>query len=337
MKILMMRALLLSALVCIGCGGDIPMRAVTPTPVPTPVPTPTPAPAPPRVTITGRVTVTQSGAPIPNATIAIDGRASILADGAGAFSLEDAPASTVHAVISAPGYVTRDTRIGSGHVATIDLIAMAPPFSSIFYGQLVRGVLDYGTPDIVRTLPAAPSFYLQTSVISGGTTNRFVAAIREIVPAMTGGRFTAQAIETGAEARPEQAGWIVIEVDPNPEHLLVDGRQACGQAYVGRVSGHVWLTSGLPNGCGLGSDPIAPVILQHEIGHALGFWHIDVLGSLMHPGGPGSYQIQNTRASDLEQYHAAIAYRRQSGNRDPDIDASTAAPLSVRPSIIVVD
>src|SRR5258705_5121518 len=154
---------------------------------------------------------------------------------------------------------------------------------------------------------------------------------------MTGGKFTVQTIETGADARPEAPGWIVIEVDPNPEHLLVNGRQRCGQAFVGRSSGHVWLTSGLPNGCGLGPDPIAPVILQHEIGHALGFSHIDLPGLLMYPGGPGSYQLSNTQASEAEKYHAAIAYHRQAGNRDPDNDAATSTPLASSSARIIVD
>jgi hypothetical protein len=41
--------------------------------------------------------------------------------------------------------------------------------------------------------------------------------------------------------------------------------------------------------------------------------------------------------NDAERYDAAIAYSRQAGNRDPDIDAATATPLSARSSVIVTD
>lgn len=304
-----MRALLaLMAVLAVACGGEAPV-APTPTPTPIPATTPPPTPAPSRITINATLTDTVSGAVI------------------GASS-QDVAALPATITVSAGGHLARTTRVATA-TPTIDLIADSAPFSLTFYRQLARNAFD--DPAAMRPLfmlSQAPSFYLQTTGLSGGTISRFISAIREVVPAMTGGRFAASTIEMGDELRADQPGWITIEIVPKDD-LLINGTQACGSAYIGRPSGHVRITTGLQNGCGLGPDPLAPVILQHEVAHALGFFHIDLPGSLMFPGGPGSYQWQNTKITDGERYHASVAYRRQAGNSDPDIDPTTATPLRI--------
>lgn len=293
------------ALLLTACGGASPFS-----PSPTPAPAPIPAPAPVKLTIVGTITDTVSHAVI------------------GSFTQDVAnlPASVT---VSAPGHMTRETRVGSTS-PTVDLIPLAAPFSTIFYGQMVRNLLESPTPDVVRTLPVAPSFYLQTNGLSGANVSHLIAAARDIVPAMTGGRFVVTTFDTGSDARQPSAGWIVIELVSEPD----SGK--CGLALVGASAGHIWLNTAKPaaNGtCGTGGDLIAPQVIQHEIGHALGFFHIDVPYSLMN----GARWAGGTSLLDSERYHAAIAYSRQSGNRDPDIDAPTAAPLSTRGSLMVVD
>lgn len=323
----MKHALLVCVIAFIGCGGSPVATSLTPSPqpapVPAPVPTPAPAPALPRFIYTGRVVSTQTGIVIPNATIALDGVPAVQADASGAFSV-DAGADTVHAFIAAPGYRTRETRLSAGRAVTVDLIATAAPFSSIFYGQLVRNVLEETTPDVVRTLPASPALYLQTTGLSSANIDHLVAAAREIVPMMTGGRLTLTTVETGTEFKPARAGWIVTEIINEGESGI------CGRATVGAVSGRIWLNIGEPR-CALGADAISPIAFRHEMAHALGFFHIDVPNSLMHHRGnfgPGL-------PTDSERYHAAIAYRRQAGNRDPDNDDPRNAPLRLATPVIV--
>jgi hypothetical protein len=148
---------------------------------------------------------------------------------------------------------------------------------------------------------------------------------------MTGGRFEVTTFETGSEARPERPGWIVVEVVQEPQSTL------CGHAFIGETSGHIWLNtvSTETTFCADRSngDTIARPLFQHEIGHALGFRHIDVPGSLMKSAG----WLPSTVLTDSERYHATIAYRRQAGNRDPDIDAATVPPLSARSTVMVAD
>lgn len=306
-----MRALIALTLLLVGCGSSSPSR-------PTPLPAPTPAPAPARFTFAGRVTITQSGAPVPGAMIAFDTVAPVQADSAGNFSV-DATSPTLHAVISAPGYLTRDTRLGSGHPLTVDLISAVTPFSTIFYGQLARNTLEASAPDILRVLPASPSIYIQTAGISSADVNTIAQTARAIIPAMTGGRLSVLSVETGDALRPLAPGWIVVEIGGT----ILSG-DLCGQAEIGASLGHVWLR---PT-----ATCLDPGVIRHEFGHALGFFHIDVPSALMNAKYAGGKDV-----SDAERYHAGVAYHRSAGNRDPDSDAVTSTPLSVRSGIVVID
>ena len=229
---------------------------------------------------TGRVTNTVTGAPIfgYDATIT-DGRL----------------------FISAPGYVSRETR---ATLSTVDLIPEAD-FDLEFYRQLARNSYE-GSMETLSVLRQAPSFYMEVEGargLSAAVAAGLEAVTRRIVPEMTGGLFQVTRWETGPTPRPRQNGWIVIE-----RRDLEPG--TCGTAFVGAAAGQIYLDNDTT--CNIQG------VMAHEIGHALGFWHVGTEGSLMFP------RARTSNIADApttkERLHAAIAYRRPRGNQDVDID-----------------
>jgi hypothetical protein len=223
---------------------------------------------------------------------------------------------------------------GSRTGVDVDLIRNAPPFSRDFYNQLVRDTFDRdpGAPYPIARWTSAPSFYVQTVDQNGRAIEPEVLsvtfdALRRAVTAWTAGRFAAVTVESGTGTRAEAAGWINVVFRRDP------GSDRCGESRVGRDPGLITLWD---DRCSCGSVKVPGSVTVHEVGHAMGFWHVSDTNSVMYPTDSG--QCRTGVLSAAENYHAAIAYSRPPGNRDPDVDPDfTATALSVKRPIVVVN
>ena len=326
------RAALLALLFATACGGGTSRPAPSSPTTPT---TPT-TPTPPTNTwsAAGRITALGGSTGIGGATIAPDwGLAPVTTDGQGNYELgavANPPLTPYGVSIAANGFLTRDAFItwarGPRTGVDLNLIRNSAPFSLEFYQQFLRGMYDQkddpGAPYANFRWTSAPSFYVRTIDSVGRNVEPEVIAVtvdalRRAVPAYTAGTYQAAAIDTGTAERPETTGWINVNFVRNT------GGNTCGTSFIGRNPGVITLYLDI---CSCGSNKVPGSVTMHEVGHAMGFFHVGDRNSLMFPFNDGGCRAGTLSAA--ETYHAGVAYSRPRGNRDPDRDPTSSAALA---------
>ena len=308
------------------CGGGGSSTPTSPPPV-TPPPTPTNT-----WSITGTLLDTIGRQTIGGATVTPSwGLAAVTTNSGGQYSLgatTNPPTNPYKLTLSAEGYLTREQWItwqsGARTGITLDLIRNAAPFSMDYYKQLVRGTYDRTDgPWPVLRWTEPPSFYLKTVDQNGRAIEPEVLlvvreALGRAVPAYTGNLYSARTIETGVDTRDQLPGWINVTIVRDPSQ-----RNLCGSAFIGRNPGEITLYNDV---CSCGSVKIPGATVMHEVGHALGFFHVGDNRSVMFPFIPGNCPPGDLSAT--ERFHAGLAYQRPRGNADPDNDPPSGQLLS---------
>lgn len=267
-------------------------------------------------TLSGSVTATNGGQGLGGVTVKI-GSATGQTDGAGRFSVSFATGvGTLPVMISGPGLVARETWASAGATRSLALTAIVESggFDLGFYRQLIRNGLE--SPMALRNLDrwtVAPKFYVRTidqagEQVPSAITARVGQNLLEAMTAWTGGKYSSK-LDFGPENRDGESGWVTVRfynpVDPT----------ACARSEIAGT--RIWLNY-LGSGCKCGGG-MAPAVVVHEVGHTLGFWHVDSPKDVMYR----QLSTCELLPSERERYHANIAYTRDPGNADPDSDPSS--------------
>ena len=158
---------------------------------------------------------------------------------------------------------------------------------------------------ITAVLPAPPNFHILTRAGTWRFTRRQIETIEEAiedgVEQLTGTAFTGR-VTTGTRLKSE-FGWV--DVLPLGDEFW-EGQPPCGAAPVGATEGVILINTDRLDECDL-----LPVTM-HEVGHALGYYHVLNLGDYLMS--PFLTEIPAVFTA-TEQFHARLAFELGRGAR----------------------
>jgi hypothetical protein len=290
--------------------------------------TPTPAPEPARLSTRARVVGTLAPAPgIGGATVASEELGEVTTAADGSFTLQTAAPLTSAIRVTEPLWIERQTFLKvPGGDATVSLIPRS--INLTYFDEMCRGfgrLLRWGSPPALVVETAVLQYGTRVAtedVVPPDTVERTIGEIRGGLAIQTAGRFadystveirrtppgTRSAGPTGAIGLTWQRGLL-----EGFGHVAYGGRGG-GAADGGLIYGELardfeWHVYGLP----AGSRRDVFNVVQHELGHTLGYSHTKIAPSFM-------YEVYLMSVSAQDRQAFEIVMQRPSGNQTPDVD-----------------
>jgi hypothetical protein len=337
-----------------GTGSPTSPRDSTPD-VPSTGPPPGPINAGPYL-VTGAVTDATTGGAVPAVQIRAGDTLVGVADGAGTFSAGFHVSGVNRTILSAPGFVTRETGLQAPSLnLQLSLIPESfdlPAFNQMFRHSAVgltrwtaapalvleRRVLQF--PQAPGANPCAASYQALDETIDDVAASSIIADMWDGYDILTNGRLGALASVSsrtsgaGTAVSLRQPGAIVVSRQAGLTAATRFWGYACWSTSAdGEVTaGHIILDSGFETSTNPLQAPFRRSLRMHEIGHTLGANHVTT----------GRESVMNndarTEPNDFDREAARIAALRPTGNRTPDVDpashtAVTSAARATRPVV----
>lgn len=273
------------------------------------------------------------GSPAPSLSVRIGSRFPVTTDGSGFFQIDDLGDPATHrAIIGGGSVVERETRI-SGPSSARTRVSMIPSsFDLRAFDEMFRtsnGQLQRWTSRPALVILASVMEYRNTTgqthdATGEQLTDDEVAQLRahlsEGLALLTGNAFT---------------DFSSVDVERPAGGTRVSTLRS-GRIVVGRYKGIVSLANTIgyglwseqPDGTIVGGamyldrdfdreDGRRRLLRIHELGHALGYMHVESRTSIMNPSiGP--------EPTDFDRAGAIVAFARPVGNKSPDIDPASS-------------
>lgn len=198
-----------------------------------------------------------------------------------------------------------------------------PRFDRAFYRQFALGTLDLaGSTATLRRQQRPPLFYVQTvdntgAAIDPRTLDATAAALINTAPMLNGG-LGIEGLNFGTAPPPPPPCQFCAPLPDQVHRIAVvwdNTTTNAGQCARSDVGGNLITVFLKTPGCvpclGLA---VAPVVIKHELGHTLGFWHTDSPSDVMGTGGTATCDLN---PSAREQFHARVAYSMPNGSAEP--------------------
>lgn len=273
------------------------------------------------------------GAAAPNLTVRVNMR-SVTSDGNGFFQVDLGRTGSFEAVIRGSGVIDRETRVsGTGsEVVRMSLIPTSfdlPAFDQMFRtlnSRLARwttrpSLVVLGT--VMNYRGAGETYEATGEQLTDDEVSQTIAHYTEGLALLTGNTYTS--FDSVDVERPSSG----TRVSPFRANTIVVGRYIGIVSFAKTIGYGQWseMSDGRINGGATfldrdfdRNDSRRRLLRIHELGHALGYQHVESRASIMNPSiGP--------EPTDFDRAGAIIAFKRPVGNRAPDTDPapSTAA------------
>lgn len=334
---------MLVAVLAAACGGSSGPTAPRDQNPPSSGGTPTPG----AFTTTGTLINALDEAPAGSVSFSVTGTLVGRSESSGAFSIGFPASGLNRTVLSAAGFVTRETGIAApASGLRLSLIPASPAFDLVAFDQMFRhsssGLTRWtSAPGLVierRVLQFtdvnAATYQALDETVSASDTDEIIADMRLGYDLLTAGALgplasvSTQLADAGATVTPRQDRRIVV----TRQKGLTAATGFWGYArWSTTADGEV--TSGviiLDRDFETGPSAFHRSLRMHELGHTLGCQHVTGITSVMNSNA-------RTEPNTFDRQAARLAMLRPSGNRTPDLDppAHTATTASRAPQALV--